>query len=353
MRVIDFRSDTKTLPSPEMRRAMAEAELGDDVAGEDPTVNRLEALAAEMLGKEAAVLVTSGSQGNLVGILSQCQRGDEVLIGDTSHIARAEAKGASVLGGVAIQTLRTDDRGMFDPDDMEAAIKDGSNRHENPTALLTLENTHNYSGGSVLTPEDTKAMAGVARAHDVPVHMDGARIFNAAVHLECPVAELAKDVDTVTFCLSKGLGAPVGSLLCGSEETIEEARRWRKMLGAGDAAGGDHRRLRRSGAGVDGHPAGRGPRQRSQAGPGAEQDTGHRDRAGEAADQPGLLRGRGREPSGAGEQAGGAGDQGGDAGAALAVRAPLRHHFGRHRVHPGRDRGDLQGIREGVGASAE
>ena len=233
MRVIDFRSDTKTLPSPEMRRAMAEAELGDDVMGEDPTVNRLEALAAEMLGKEAAVLVTSGSQGNLVGILSQCQRGDEVLIGDTSHIARAEAKGASVLGGVAIQTLRADDRGMFDPDDMEAAIKDGSNRHENPTALLTLENTHNYSGGSVLTPEDTKAMADVARAHDVPVHMDGARIFNAAVYLECPVAELAKDVDTVTFCLSKGLGAPVGSLLCGSGETIEEARRWRKMLGAG------------------------------------------------------------------------------------------------------------------------
>jgi threonine aldolase len=190
-------------------------------------------MAAEMLGKEAAVLVTSGTQGNLVGILSQCQRGDEVLIGDTSHIARGEAKGASVLGGVAIQTLRTDGRGMFDPDDIEAAIKDGSNRHENSTALLALENTHNSSGGSVLTPEDTKAMADLARAHDVPVHMDGARIFNAAVYLECPVAELAKDVDTVTFCLSKGLGAPVGSLLCGSEETIDEARRWRKMLGAG------------------------------------------------------------------------------------------------------------------------
>ena len=233
MRVIDFRSDTKTLPSPEMRRAMAEAELGDDVAGEDPTVNRLEAMAAEMLGKEAAVLVTSGSQGNLVGILSQCQRGDEVLIGDTSHIARGEAKGASVLGGVAIENLRTDGRGMFDPDDIEASIKDGSNRHQNPTALLALENTHNYSGGSVLTPEDTKAMTDVARAHDVPVHMDGARIFNAAVYLECPVAELAKDVDTVTFCLSKGLGAPVGSVLCGSDETIDEARRWRKMLGAG------------------------------------------------------------------------------------------------------------------------
>lgn len=232
MRTIDYRSDTKSLPTPEMRRAMAEAELGDDVAGEDPTVNRLEAMAAEMLGKEAAVLVSSGTQGNLVSILAQCQRGDEIIIGDKSHIFNAESGGASVLGGVALHPLPNDDRGMIDPAAVEKAIRP-DDVHYAPTRMIALENTHNAAGGAVLTPEDTASVADVAHANGISFHVDGARIFNAAVQLETPVSELVKDADTVSFCLSKGLGAPVGSLLCGTNEVIQEARRWRQMLGSG------------------------------------------------------------------------------------------------------------------------
>ena len=231
MGVIDLRSDTVSQPSPEMRRAMATAEVGDDVFGEDPTMNRLEALAAEMLGKEAAVFVTSGTQGNLVSILAHCQRGDEVIVGDKSHIYRAEAGGASALGGVAYHPVATDERGMLDPEEIAAAIHP-NNIHYAPTRMIALENTHNAAGGTALTPEDTKAVADVAREHEVALHIDGARLFNAAVYLETPVAELAKDADTVTFCLSKGLSGPVGSLVCGSHEFVEQARRWRKTLGA-------------------------------------------------------------------------------------------------------------------------
>lgn len=230
MRVVDLRSDTVTHPTPEMRRAMAEAEVGDDVYGEDPTLNRLEAKAADMLGKEAAVFVASGTMGNLVSVLSHAQRGDEIILGDQAHIFRSEAGGASALGGVSFQTLRNDDRGMLDPDEVEAAIKP-PNVHFTRTALVALENTHNATGGSVLTPEDTKAIADVAHRHDVPLHIDGARIFNAAVSLETPVAELVKDADSVTFCLSKGLSCPIGSIICGSNEYIQEARKWRKMVG--------------------------------------------------------------------------------------------------------------------------
>jgi len=232
MRVVDFRSDTVTKPTPEMRHAMAVAEVGDDVLGEDPTVNRLEALAAEMLGKEAALFVASGTMGNLVAILAQCGRGDEVIMGDRTHIFNGEGGGASTLGGVALHPLGNDHRGMIDPDDVETAIRAG-NIHYSPTKLVALENTHNSCGGAVLTQEDVKSVADVARAHEIPVHVDGARLFNAAVYLEAPVAELVRDVDTVTFCLSKGLSAPVGSVLCGPRKTIDEARRWRKILGAG------------------------------------------------------------------------------------------------------------------------
>ena len=232
MRVIDFRSDTVTQPTVEMRHAMADAEVGDDVLGEDPTVNRLEAMAAEMLGKEAALLVTSGTMANLVAILACCRRGDEVILGDRSHIYVAEAGGPSALGGVAFHVLRNDHRGMIGPGDVEAAIRP-VNSHYAPARLVALENTHNACGGAVLTPEDVKAVADVARAHHIPLHVDGARIFNAAVYLETPVTELVRDADTVCFCLSKGLSAPVGSLLCGGGDTIEEASRWRKMLGGG------------------------------------------------------------------------------------------------------------------------
>jgi threonine aldolase len=224
MREADFRSDTKTRPNAAMRKAMAEAEVGDDVAGEDPTVNRLEAMAAERLGKEAAVYVTSGTQGNLVALLTHCQRGDEVILGDKSHIVKGEGGGPMVLGGVVISTLPIDERGMLDPDEVDAAVHaDGANYPR--TTLVALENTHNAAGGVPLTPEDMKSVADVAHGYDIPVHVDGARLFNASVALETPAAELVRDVDTVTF-------APVGSLLCGSNEFIHEARRWRKMLGS-------------------------------------------------------------------------------------------------------------------------
>ena len=232
MREVDFRSDTKTRPNAAMRKAMAEAEVGDDIAGEDPSVNRLEAMAAERLGKEAAVYVTSGTQGNLVALLAHCQRGDEVILGDKSHIVKGEGGGPMVLGGIVITTLPVDNRGMLDPDQVDSAVHtDGTNYPR--TRLVALENTHNASGGVPLTPEDMKSVADVAHGHGLPVHVDGARLFNASVALETPVAELVKDIDSVTFCLSKGLGAPVGSVLCGSNEFIDEARRWRRMLGSG------------------------------------------------------------------------------------------------------------------------
>ena len=230
MRVVDFRSDTVTLPTPEMREAMATADLGDDVYGEDPCVNKLEALAAETMGKEAAVLVTSGTQGNLASVLAHCGRGDEAILGNQSHIYRSEASGTSVLGGVALKLVDNEENGMLDPDKLRDAVSP-PNVHFSPTKLIALENTHNACGGAVLTPEDTAAVADVAQENGIALHIDGARIFNAAVSLETPVAELAKHADTVTFCLSKGLSAPVGSVVCGSGEAIENVRRWRKMLG--------------------------------------------------------------------------------------------------------------------------
>lgn len=232
MREVDLRSDTVTHPSPDMRRAMAEAELGDDVFGDDPTLNRLEAMAAERLGKEAAVFVASGTMGNLVSILTHAGRGDEIIIGDKAHIFRSEAGGASALGGVAYNTLPNDERGMLDLDQLEAAIKP-PNVHFTRTAMIGLENTHNACGGAPLTADDTAAVAEIAHRHRVPLHIDGARIFNASVALETPVTELVKDADSVSFCLSKGLSCPIGSVVCGSAEFIEGARKWRKMVGGG------------------------------------------------------------------------------------------------------------------------
>lgn len=230
MRQVDLRSDTVTHPTPEMRRAMFEADIGDDVYGEDPSVNRLEAMAAERMGKEAAVYVASGTMGNLVSVLAHAGRGDEIILGDKAHIFRSEAGGVSALGGVSFQTLPNDDRGMLDPDDVAQAIKP-ANVHFTRTAVVAMENTHNGCGGAVLTSDDIKLVADVAHANDIPVHIDGARVFNAAVALEAPVSELAKDADSITFCLSKGLSCPVGSVICGGEEYIAEARKWRKIVG--------------------------------------------------------------------------------------------------------------------------
>jgi len=213
-----------------MREAMATSDYGDDMVGDDPTVNRMEAMSAEMLGKEAAVLLSSGTMGNLVAILALCQRGDDIIIGDKSHIYRAEAGGASALGGVSYHPLPNQPDGTLDPAQVEANINP-PDQHYSPTKLVALENTHNSCYGRPLTPDEIKSVADVAHAQDIPMHIDGARLFNAAVALETPVAELVKDVDTVTFCLSKGLGCPTGSILAGDHETIDKARRVRKMLG--------------------------------------------------------------------------------------------------------------------------
>jgi len=228
---VDLRSDTLTLPTPAMREAMAGAEVGDDVWEEDPTVRRLEELAARRTGKEAALFVSSGTQGNLVSVLTQTRPGQEILLDADSHIFNYEVGGAAVFGGVQTLPLKTE-RGFLTPEQVRDHIRP-SNVHIPVTGLLCLENTHNRHGGTCCTPEEIDAVAAAAHAAGVPVHLDGARIFNASVALGRPVADFARHVDSITFCLSKGLGAPVGSLVCGSRDFVGGARRVRKMLGGG------------------------------------------------------------------------------------------------------------------------
>jgi threonine aldolase len=230
---IDLRSDTVTLPSPEMRRAMAEAELGDDVYGEDPSVNRLERMAAERTGKEAGVLVSSGTVGNLCAVLAHCGRGDEALLGDESHIYHYEAGGGSALGGVVYHIIPTRPDGTMPLDRLAAAVRNSYDSHQAATRLVCLENTHNRCGGVVISPNYMAEVRAFARSRGLSVHLDGARVFNAAVALGQDVRAITQHVDSVTFCLSKGLSAPVGSVLCGDEAFIKRARRVRKMLGGG------------------------------------------------------------------------------------------------------------------------
>jgi threonine aldolase len=232
MKTIDLRSDTITLPSDEMRRAMADAELGDDVFGEDPTVNRLQGMAAERLGKEAALLTTSGTQSNLVAMLTHCQRGNEVIVGEQSHTLIFEVGGAWAVGGLGLRAVPNDEGGRLDLPSVKAAIR-GDNEHFPRTGLICIENTHNRCGGAVLNEDDLAAVRALADRANLPVHTDGARVFNAAVALGVPIAKLASYADSVSFSLSKGLGCPIGSVLCGSREFIAEARRYRKMLGGG------------------------------------------------------------------------------------------------------------------------
>ena len=229
--IVDLRSDTLTLPTPLMREAMARAEVGDDVWEEDPTVRRLEELAARRTGKEAALFVTSGTQGNLVSVLTQTRPGQEIILDADCHIFNYEVAAAAMFGGVQTLPLQTA-RGFLYPEQVREHIRP-SNVHIPVTGLVCLENTHNRHGGTCCTPEEIAAVAAVAHAAGVPVHLDGARIWNAAVALGRPVAEFARHVDSITFCLSKGLGAPVGSLVCGSRDFISRARRVRKMLGGG------------------------------------------------------------------------------------------------------------------------
>jgi len=229
--IVDLRSDTLTQPTQEMREAMARAEVGDDVWGEDPTVQRLESLAAERLGKDAGLFVTSGTQGNVLSVLAQTQPGQEVVLDLDAHIFNYEVAGASVIGGVQMRPVKTE-RGFLTPAQVRDALRP-ANIHIPPTGLVCIENTHNRHGGTCCTPEEIAGIADVAHAAGVAVHLDGARLFNAAVALGRPARDFVRHVDSVTFCISKGLGAPVGSVVCGRRDFIARARRLRKMLGGG------------------------------------------------------------------------------------------------------------------------
>ena len=229
---IDLRSDTVTWPTPEMREAMARAEVGDDVWGDDPTVQRLEALAAERMGQEAGLFVASGTMGNLVAILTHCRAGDEMIVGKAAHTFKYEAGGAAALGGVHPHTVPVAADGTLDLDDIRHAIRD-DDVHYPITRLVEIENTQGTVGGIPLTAEYTQAVRALCDEHGLLLHVDGARIWNAAAALGVPVGDLASPADSVTFCLSKGLCAPVGSVLCGSQDFINRARRVRKMLGGG------------------------------------------------------------------------------------------------------------------------
>ena len=232
MNIIDLRSDTLTNPTKAMRKAMSEAEVGDDVFSEDPTVNQLEKIAAERMGKEAAIFVPSGTMGNLISILSHCERGDEVILGDQSHIFLNEVGGLSALGGIHPHIIKNEPDGTLDLKTIEQKIRT-SDIHYPPTRLITLENTHNYCMGSPISPEYMRQVGNLAQKYNLKIHIDGARIFNAAIALKLDVKDLLCEADSVMFCLSKGLSAPVGSIVCGSKNFIHKTRKWRKMVGGG------------------------------------------------------------------------------------------------------------------------
>jgi threonine aldolase len=229
--VIDLRSDTVTLPSPSMRAAIGAAELGDDVFGEDPTVNRLEARVAEITGKDTSVFVASGTMGNLSALLGHCARGQSAIVGDESHIFHYEAGGAAAFGGIAYHTVPTRADGTLPLEAIEAAIKLPRDIHGSPTGVICLENTHNRGGGVVVGDDYVAEVAAIARRIGVPLHLDGARLFNAAVATGKPITAWTRHVTTVMLCLSKGLGAPVGSMVAGPREVITRVRKARKMLG--------------------------------------------------------------------------------------------------------------------------
>jgi threonine aldolase len=232
MNYIDLRSDTVTRPTPAMRQAMAEAEVGDDVYGEDPSVNRLQEMAAAMMGKKAALFIPSGTMGNLAAILAHCTRGDEVILGNKAHTFLFEAGGISALGGVHSCQIPNQPDGTLALEDIQAAIRP-DDAHQPVTRLVSLENTHNRCGGVSLSAAYTRSVGELAHHNGLKLHLDGARIFNAAADQGVSARDLVEAVDSVTFCLSKGLCAPVGSVLCGSEEFIHRAHRIRKQLGGG------------------------------------------------------------------------------------------------------------------------
>lgn len=229
MKTIDLRSDTVTKPTDEMRQAMLHADVGDDVYGEDPTVNRLEHLAAQMCGKEAALFVSSGTMGNLVSLMVHCRRGDEAIVGRSSHIALWEQGGAATLGGITLRMVPNNADGTLDTDAVLKAIQP-DDVHCARTRLICVENTWN---GNPLPLSYMKSVGKIARDHGLKLHVDGARLFNAAVALDVELSKLAEEADSVQMCLSKGLSAPAGSVICSSREFIDECRRMRKLLGGG------------------------------------------------------------------------------------------------------------------------
>jgi threonine aldolase len=220
------------MPTPEMRHAMATAPLGDDVFGDDPTVNQLEAVAAARLGKEAAVFVPSGTMGNVLGVAVNTRPGQEMIADAEAHVYLYEGAGAAVISGVQIRPVATE-MGVMSPAQIEAAVRPTNDFHQPITGAVSFEDTHNRHGGVVWPLEELRAASDAARAHGLRVHLDGARMFNAAVASGTDVADIAACGDTVTFCLSKGLGCPAGSIFCGSAKDVDEARRWRKRLGGG------------------------------------------------------------------------------------------------------------------------
>ena len=232
MHIVDLRSDTLTQPTPAMRKAMAEAEVGDDVFEEDPTVNRLEEMAAERLGKEAGLFVASGTMGGMVSHMAHCQRGDEIIIGDKSHTFLYEQGGAATVVGIHSRTVPNQPDGKLALDEIEAAIRP-DNVHFPQTRAIVLENTHNLCDGYPLDVDYMRKVGELARRHGLKLYLDGARLFNAVAALEVSAEELVAEADSVTFCLSKGLAAPVGSVVCGTKNFIGRARRARKVLGGG------------------------------------------------------------------------------------------------------------------------
>ena len=232
MRIVDLRSDTMTQPTASMRKAMAEAPVGDDVFGEDPTVNRLESIAAERLGKEAGLLVASGTMGNLVSQLAHCGRGEEIILGSLSHTFLFEQGGCAAVGGMQPRTIPNQPDGKMPLEEIESAVRT-DNLHFPRSRLIILENTHNLCSGYPLETAYMQAVGDIAQRHNLKLHVDGARLFNAATALGVPAGELVAPADSVSICLSKGLAAPVGSVICGSREFIDEARRSRKIVGGG------------------------------------------------------------------------------------------------------------------------
>lgn len=229
MKYIDLRSDTVTMPTDKMREEMFKAVVGDDVYGDDPTVLELEEYAAKLVGKEAALFVPSGTFGNQLALLTHCKRGDEVILGDDCHIVAHEVGAASVIAGVQLRTLKSD-RGILNPEEIQSKIRE-NDIHYPETGLICVENTH--SNGRVIPLENMKAIYSIGKEHKIPVHLDGARVFNAATYLNVDVKEVTENCDSVMFCLSKGLCAPVGSILAGTKDFIDKARKGRKLMGGG------------------------------------------------------------------------------------------------------------------------